>query len=374
MQNLKKVLFTATVDSHILSFHIPFLKWFKSRGYEVHVASNGNSHIPFTDVKHNIPFSRSPIKKDNITAYKQLKRIIDTNKYKLIHCHTPVGGVLTRLAARAARKNGTKVLYSAHGFHFFKGASIINWLVYYPIEKLLSNYTDCLITTNDEDYYKVANNFHSKVIRLVNGVGIDLNDFKPQTLETKSKFRTKYGYNENDFILMFAGELSYRKHQDLLINVIGILKYNLPNIKLLLAGTGDLLEQYQVLVKQLGIEENVHFLGYRDDLGDIMHLSDIAVSSSRQEGLPVNVMMAMAIGLPLIVTDCRGNHDLVTHGKNGYITGINDIEDFACLVKTLYESKDLRKSFGENSLDLIKTYSLENIIKQMEMIYERYID
>lgn len=371
---MNKVLFVATVDGHILNFHIPFLKWFKERGYEVHVASNGNSDIPFVKEKHNIPFSRSPIKVVNITAYKHLKRIIDANQYKIIHCHTPVGGVLTRIAARATREKGTKVLYSAHGFHFFKGASIINWLIYYPIEKWMSNYTDCLITTNSEDYNKVINNFHSESIKHVNGVGIDLNNFKPQTLEMKNKLRKEYGYNEDDFILMFAGELSYRKHQDLLINVIGLLKDKIPNVKLLLAGTGDLLEKYQVLVKRLGVEENVCFLGYRNDLGDIMNMIDVAVSSSRQEGLPVNVMMAMAVGLPLIVTDCRGNHDLVTHGKNGYITGINDTEEFASLVKRLYGSKDLIKRFSKNNLDLIKAYSLESIIKQMEIIYEMYID
>lgn len=371
---MRKVLFVATVDDHILNFHTPFLKWFKDKGFQVHVASNGNSDIPYCDEKYNIPFDRSPISINNLTAYKELKKNIEENQYKLIHCHTPVGGVLTRLASRNLRKNGSKVLYSAHGFHFFKGAPLKNWILYYPIEKWMSKYTDCLITTNYEDYERVINSFHSKSIKLVNGVGVNLHDYKPQTIERKKKLREEYGYKNDDFILVFAGELSYRKHQDLLIDMISLLKHDIPNIKLLLAGVGDLFDQYKSRVKLLGIEEYVHFIGYRNDLGNIMSLSDISVSSSRQEGLPVNVMMAMALGLPLVVTDCRGNRDLVTQGTNGYVVGVNDVNGFAEAVKKIYESQELQNHFSENSLELIKSYSLENIIQEMGKIYEMYVD
>lgn len=146
---MKKVLFTATVDSHILQFHIPYLKYFKEQGYEVHVATNGNEKIPFCDVKHKIHFERSPFKINNLKAIKQLRKIIEQEKFEIIHCHTPVGSVTTRIAAKKARrKYNTKVIYTAHGFHFFKGAPIINWVLFYPIEKWLSKYTDCLITIN----------------------------------------------------------------------------------------------------------------------------------------------------------------------------------------------------------------------------------
>lgn len=206
---LRRVLFTATVDSHIINFHIPYLRWFKERGYEVHVASKGDVNIPFVDVKYNIPFERSPFKSVNYKAYKELKEIIDRNSYELIHCHTPVGGVLTRLAAKNARTKGTKVLYTAHGFHFYKGAPLINWLLYYPVEKWLSRYTDCLITINEEDYRRAKKgNFKAKSIKFVNGVGIDLNEFTPQTKEKKKQLRKKYGYSDDDFILMYAAELN----------------------------------------------------------------------------------------------------------------------------------------------------------------------
>lgn len=371
---MEKVLFTATVDGHILNFHIPYLKWFKEQGYEVHVASNGDSDIPFADVKYNIPFERSPYKLVNLKAYKQLKKIISDNSYKLIHCHTPMGSVLTRLAARNARRKGTKVIYTAHGFHFFKGAPIKNWLLYYPVEKWLSRYTDCLITINDEDYQcAVKKNFKAGFIKKINGVGIDLNKFTPQTEELKIKLREEYQFDKNDFILMYAAELNYNKHQDLLINVVNLLKDKIPNIKLLLAGTGKLRKQYEEQIRAKNLQKYVKLLGLRKDIPKLLRLSDIVVASSRREGLPVNVMEAMATGLPLVVTKTRGHIDLVKHGINGFVVGIDDIKGFANAINKLYKFETLRENFGKKNLELIKEYSIENVIEQMKEIYRLYI-
>jgi len=371
---MEKVLFTATVDRHILSFHVPYLKWFKEQGYEVHVASNGDSDIPFADVKYNIPFERSPYKLANLKAYKQLKKIINDNSYKLIHCHTPMGSVLTRLAARNARRKGTKVIYTAHGFHFFKGAPIKNWLLYYPVEKWLSRYTDCLITINDEDYQcAVKKNFKAGFIKKVNGVGIDLNKFTPQTEELKIKLREEYQFDKDDFILMYAAELNYNKHQDLLINVVNLLKDKIPNIKLLLAGTGKLRKQYEEQIRAKNLQKYVKLLGLRKDIPKLLKLSDVAVASSRREGLPVNVMEAMATGLPLVVTKTRGHIDLVKHCINGFVVGIDDIKGFANAIEKLYKFETLRESYGKKNLELIKDYSIKNVIEQMKEVYEYYI-
>jgi len=369
-----KILFTATVDSHIKHFHLPYLKWFKEQGFEVHVASRGENKIPFADVKYEIPFERSPFKFSNIKAYKQLKEIIEKNDYLLIHCHTPVGGVLTRLAARKARKSGTKVIYTAHGFHFYKGAPLKNWLIYYPIEKWLARCTDCLITINDEDYEcAVRKKFKAGSIKKVNGVGIDLNKFKPQTPEKKKELRKQYGYDENDFILIYVAEMSYRKHQDLLINVVNVLKNKISDIKLLLVGEGSLMEQYKNQVQKLHLEEYIHFLGYRKDVPDLMTIADVAVSSSRQEGLPVNVMEAMATGLPLVVTDCRGNRDLVQNGENGFVVGIDDAEGMAERIEYIYKNKKIREKAREYNLENIKNYSLDVVRIKMSEIYKEML-
>ncbi|AMM94004.1 glycosyl transferase [Peribacillus simplex] len=366
---MKKVLFSAAVDSHILNFHLPYLKWFKEQGYEVHVASNGDSEMPYVDVKYNIPFERSPFKFANFKAYKELKKIIEKNKYKLIHCHTPMGGALTRLAAIKARKLDTKVLYTAHGFHFYKGAPIVNWLLYYPVEKWLSKYTDCLITINKEDYQKVINNFKAKSIKLVNGVGIDLNKFLPQTIEMKNELRKKYNFNETDFIVLFAGELSYRKHQDLLIDAFYLVNKKIPNVKLLLAGDGNLYQQYRDQVSRLELQETVQFLGYRNDIDKLLTISDLSVSSSRQEGLPINVIEAMATGLPLVVKDCRGHRDLVINGENGFVIKGDNEEGFSGLIERLYGSKELRSKFSDKNIEMVRKYSIENVMKEMESIY-----
>ncbi|MEH6991041.1 glycosyltransferase family 4 protein [Cytobacillus firmus] len=367
---MKKILFTATVSQgHIKAFHIPYLKWFKEKGYEVHVAAKGEDDIPYCDKFFNIPFNRSPLNFSNFKAYKQLKNIIQNNDYDLIHCHTPMGSVLTRIAAKKAREKGTKVVYTAHGFHFFEGAPIKNWILYYPVERWLSRYTDCLITINEEDYNRVKDTFKALDIRLVNGVGIDLEKFSSQTNDEKSKLKKEYGYVQDDFLIIYAGELSYRKHQDLIIKAVGKLKDNYPNIKVLLAGKGQLEAQYKEMVARLGLNKNIHFLGFRRDISKLMALSDIAVSSSRQEGLPVNIMEAMATGLPLVVTDCRGNRDLVKNNENGYVVPINNEEKFAEAITKLYKSVKIRNNFSLKGLEYVERFSLEKITREMEKIY-----
>lgn len=375
---MKKVLFVATVVKlHIMVFHIPYLKLLKESGYEVHVVARNDyenkkdCNIPFCDKFYDLPFERSPLKMNNFYVIKELKKIIISNKYDIIHCHTPMGGVLGRLAARKARKNETKVIYTAHGFHFYKGAQVKNWLFFYPVEYWLSRYTDTLITINEEDY-KIAINkqFRADKIKLIHGIGIDLNKFESQTRDRKIQMRKIYSYKEDDFILFCAAELNHNKHQDLLINTVNILKDKIPNIKLLLAGNGLLESQYKKQVNKLGIDSNVEFLGYRSDIAELLLISDIAVSASRREGLPVNLMEAMATGLSLVVTDVRGNRDLVIDGENGYVTNLDNPYDFAYLIDKLYNDDELRYKCERMSLKLIQNYSLENVLQEMERIYE----
>ncbi len=375
MNTENKVLFVASIDRHILSFHTPYLKLFKDEGYEVHVASNGTEIIPFVDKKYNVEFERSPFKTSNIKAYFHLKRIIEENNYDLIHCHTPMASALTRIAARAARQKAIKVVYTAHGFHFFKGAPLKNWLIYYPIEKILSKYTDCIITINSEDYKTAINkNFKARKIVFVNGLGVDLEKYPPRTFEQKSLMREKYCYSQDDFILFFAAELSYRKHQDLLINAVNLLKKSIPNIKLLLAGSGPLEKQYKEQTALLGLDSNVKFLGYRKDVKNYLILSDIAVASARQEGLPVNLMEAMATGLPLVVTDARGNRDLVVEGENGLINDLYDQVGFANSIEKLYKNKNLREFFGQQNIKLVRKYSIKNVLQEMKTIYREVLN
>ena len=245
---MKKVLFVATVTKHINSFHIPYLKWFKEEGYEVHVASNGNEQIEYCDKHYNLPFERFPLRKNNIKTYRELKKIINENKYEIIHCHTPVGGVLTRLAAKKARKKGTRVIYTAHGFHFYKGAPLLNWLIYYPIEKWLSRYTDCLITINKEDYELAKKKFRKcKQIELVHGVGLDTTKFDIKiSNQALATLKDEISIKKDNIVLTYIAELNKNKNQQLLIKTIEqIVKEGDTRYILLLVGDGELKEQYQ---------------------------------------------------------------------------------------------------------------------------------
>ncbi|MCQ6275277.1 glycosyltransferase family 4 protein [Bacillus sp. V3B] len=370
----KRVLFCATVDYHFSSFHLPYMKWFKDQGWEVHVAAAGSMDLPFTDQKFDIPIARSPFNSRNIKAYAELKNIIDHNHYKIIHCHTPMGGVLARLAARRARKNGTKVIYTAHGFHFCKGAPLANWLLYYPIEKNLAKYTDCLITINTEDYQLAKKRFKVETIEHVHGVGVNTDTFKPIGEEQKQQLRQMYGYQKDDFILFYAAEFNRNKNQQLLLEALAIVKEEVPNARLLLAGKGPLQIECEKLAERLGIKEMVHFLGYRNDIETLLKISDAAVASSLREGLPVNMMEAMACGLPVIATDNRGHRELITNNKNGWIIDPQKVEEFAKKMKLLTMDTELKSILGNNGRKImLSTYSTAKILDEKSHIYKAYM-
>ncbi|OAS85129.1 glycosyltransferase family 4 protein [Metabacillus litoralis] len=369
-----KVLFCATVDYHFKAFHLPILKWFKEKGWEVHIAASGENEIHFVDKKYNIPIQRSPFHIKNLAAYRELKSIINENNYKIIHCHTPMGGVLTRLAAKQARKNGTKVLYTAHGFHFCKGAPIMNWLLYYPIEKVLARYTDCLITINEEDYQlAISHRFMAGDIEHVHGVGVDTERFKPIDKELKRERRETLGYKDDDFLLFYAAEFNKNKNQQFLIRTLALIKDRLPNVKLLLAGEGLLLEECKKLALGLDVERMIEFLGYRKDIDSILPICDVAVASSLREGLPVNIMEAMACGLPVVATKNRGHSELVKNQENGFIVDTNSIELFSNRIVELGTSNVLCETLGSSSLRMVKQFNILSVSKELHSIYSRYI-
>lgn len=369
---MKKVLFSATVDSHILQFHLPFLKLFKEKGYEVHVATNGDEEIPYCDVKHKVCFERSPFKLNNLKAIGQMKKICEKEQFDIIHTHTPMGSVVTRLGAIKSRKKfKTRVIYTAHGLHFFKGAPLKNWLIFYPVEKFLSRFTDTLILINQEDYDLCKRKFKKcRDIQYVPGVGIDEEKFNfEMTKKEKKELRESLGLKEKDFVMIYPAELSKRKRQIWLINSIEKLLKEYNDIHLLLPGKDSLNGECQKLVKSLGLENQIHFLGYRKDIPKLLKISDISVSAANQEGLPVNIMEAMYVGLPIVATDCRGNRDLVHDHINGYLINLNDDLRFSESIEKVYLSKDSNNKFSMESKYIVKEYLLKEIIVELNKIY-----
>jgi glycosyltransferase EpsD len=366
----KKVLFCASVDYHFKAFHLPYMKWFQSQGWEVHVAAKGNIKLPFCDVRYDLPVERTPLKLGNLKAYKELKNIINSNDFSIIHVHTPMAGLLARLAARGARKKGARVIYTAHGFHFCNGGPLLNWLIYYPLERWLSHYTDCLITINSEDYnLAIGHRFKAGRIEHVHGVGINTERFKPLEESVKLGLRNKYGYKKEDFLIYYAAELNKNKNQGLLIKGIARVREKIPGIRLLLIGEGPLMKQYKDMAKKLGASDIVDFLGFRKEVDEIAQMCDLAVASSLREGLPVNIMEAMSCGKPVIASDNRGHRELIEDGVNGFLVNGNNELDFERKLILLYSRKDLQKQFSTSARLEMKKYKVESVKAELENVY-----
>lgn len=368
----KKVLFVASVIEHITTFHIPYLQWFNKQGFEVHVAAQGEHgfNSDAIDVFYDIDFCRSPYSLQNISAYKKLKQILDASYYELVHCHTPMAAALTRLAAKEARKRGTKVVYTAHGFHFFKNGPKSGWLIYFPVEKFLAKYTDAIITINKEDYESLFEyHFNCPGKYLVPGIGVNTANVIISTPLVKNELRKTYNYRQDDFILFYAAEFIPRKNHELIIKALPKLTKVIPNIKVLFAGRGELRDNLKKLASQLNVKQSIDFVGYRDDISKLAALSDIGISSSRQEGLGITVAEDMFAGLPVVVTRDRGHCEMVIDKYNGYLFEQENVGEFTEKIIKLYQSPSLRSEMAKHAIESIQKFSIENSLKEHIIIY-----
>lgn len=386
---MKKVLLLASVSSMIEQFNRVNIELLQELGCEVHVitsfgnASNLSSeknkafkkelkqmNVTFFDV----PISRSTYSTDNLKAYRLIRNILKEQNYQLIHCQSPVGGIITRLAAKSLRKTGTKVLYTAHGFHFYRGAPLLNWLMYYPLEKYFARYTDCLITINEEDFHNAKKKkFKPQDIQLVNGVGVDLNKFITQTKLMKQELRKQYKFQENEFILINVAELNDNKNQSFLINSMKYLTKKIPNIRLLLIGKGELEEKYKEQLNELNLINKIELLGYRQDVSNLMGLADVCVSSSKREGLPVNILESMATGIPVVAVNNRGSRELIEHGVNGFLCEQKSSSEFEQYIEEIWKTTGLKEKMGSNNRKKAKKYSQDNVRQQLKVIYSNYL-
>ena len=369
-----KVLLTATVQSHICQFHKPLAEVLHKQGYEVHVAARDNLaeknglKLDFADKVFNVPFSRSPKSKDNIAAYKQIKKIIDEEQYDIIHCNTPMGGIVTRLAARKARKKGTKVIYTAHGFHFYKGAPKKNWIVFYPIEKFFSRMTDVLITIVDEDYKIAADKFHCAVEH-IHGVGVDEERYSPVSFEEELKLRGELGYTAEQKIILCIGELLPNKNQKMAIRAMQKVVESFSDAKLLLAGNGPERERLEAEIEACGLQDNVQMLGYCTCLEKYQRISDLLVACSHREGLGLNVIEAMLTENPVVASVNRGHKELVQSGKNGYL--VNSSEEMAEKMLEILNDTQKRNEMGEIGRAAAADYGVVNVKREVEAIYAK---
>ena len=370
-----KLLLTATVQSHIVQFHRPLVDMLHARGCEVHVAAKDNLAekngltLDFADKVFDVPFARSPKSPDNLRAYRQIKDIIQAERYDVIHCNTPMGGIVTRLAAGKARKTGTRVFYTAHGFHFYKGAPKKNWIIYYPIEKLFARFfTDKLITITQEDYDLARRKFACQVER-IHGVGVDENRYCPITDDEKQRLRERMSYAPNQKLILCVGELLPNKNQVMAIRMMRELVKDYPDAKLLLAGNGPEKDRLEHEIAASGLEKNAELLGYCTHLQDYQHIADVSVSCSRREGLPLNIVEAMLSGTPVVATVNRGHRELIRNGETGFLVAVDDAAGMEERVKTIFADDALRAALQDAALASANHYSRTAVEQELERIY-----
>lgn len=357
----KKAMIIATVYSFVSHFEKNDIKILQELGYEIIVASNFEGYKGELEnlniEKLDIPFTRSPISLKNIKAFSKLNKYLKENQVDLIHCHTPVGGVAGRVLGRWNKV--PRIIYTAHGFHFFDGAPKINWLIYYPIEKILSKFTDTLITINKEDYER-AKTFYAKNIEYIPGVGIDVEKIKSVKVDKERK-RKELGISMEDIVLLSVGELSSRKNH--IAPIRALAEINNKNIKYLIAGTGPLENYLKKEIKKLDLEDQVILLGYRNDIYELNKISDIFLFPSIQEGLPVALMEALACGIPVICSSIRGNKDLIEINVNGNLVK-NKVEEYRSKIEEII-NKGCKINFN---FDM--KYSKQIVKENMEKIYK----
>jgi glycosyltransferase involved in cell wall biosynthesis len=341
-------------------------------GHTVDIATNeSNSPVDECYKKwgckiYPLSCTRSPFNKGTFKAIKEIKQIVAENDYDIVHCHTPIAAMCTRLACKKFRKNGGKVYYTAHGFHFYKGAPLKNWLMFYPIEKICSYLTDTLITINQEDFNFAKKHLNAKNTEYVPGVGIDT-AFFANTNVSKQEKRAELQIPEDAILLTSVGELNDNKNHQIILRAMAQL--NNKNIYYVIAGVGENADKLLALAKELSLENNFKLLGYRKDIAEIYKVSDICCFPSIREGLPVAVMEAMAAGLPIVSGDNRGSRDLCKNDVNGFLCNPLDAQEFSNSIAALINDSNLIKNLSSNNLMHAKDFDYSVINKHMYHLY-----
>ena len=360
---MNKILFVANVaKEHILKFHIPSIKKFKDEGWTVDVACAGDEAIPFCDHQYHTSWKRNPFSLATIKGIKELREIINKNGYDIIYCHTPVGGAVARMASVSARKKGTRVVYFSHGFHFYKGAPLVNWVVYYPMEKLFARYTDVIITINQEDYSNAKKKLKCKEVYLLDGMGVDICSFRNVDKKTeRSRLRKELNIPDDAWVMIYLAELIPNKNQKMLLEALKEVLVEYPFTYLVLAGIDHNNGKTQKYARDIGVEKNVRFLGWRSDKEALYALADICTASSIREGFGLNLVEALASGIPVVATRNRGHETIISNGRNGFLVEVGQSKTMAeLIIHTLKEQPIKESSFKE-----LEKYSEEIICERI---------
>lgn len=377
-----KVAFVASIYEHFESFHVPYMELLQQKGCEVHAYAQpgeGGKRLKQKGIIcHNVPIQRNPVQRKNWEALKILTDSFKKEGFQFVHVHTPVASILGRIAARRAGIPCT--LYTAHGFHFYTGAPVLNWMLYYPLERLMARWTDVLITINQEDYERAQKFYVRKKVTYVSGVGLDLQIYGNEVEhnvsgEKRSERRLEFfGLQKSEedqpaFVILCVAELNANKNQKQLIEALYQLGDQAKAIHLAFAGIGPFEQTLVALASRLGVKDRVHMLGFRRDIPDLLNASDAVALMSYREGLPRAIMEAMAAGKPVIGTHIRGIRDLIDHESTGMLVPVGDIAATAHALLRLRENPALAQAMGESNKKKIIRYGLPAVLHEMDSIY-----
>ena len=373
----KRILFTSHT-ANFNKFNRPLIRMLQGRleepykdlnigGYKIDYACACEEPVYDANKVLKVDFARSPMRIDkHIKAYRQLKKILKENNYELVHTHTPVGSIITRMAAKSLRKKGLKVIYTCHGFHFYEGAPKHYWKLWYPAEKKMAKYTDLLITINREDYNRAKENFPCPV-KMIDGAGIDTTKFNASLKAAEMKqMRQKIGLEENDFAIVYIAEFTSGKNHRMLLESAAPILREKDDVKIVLLGQGEDMEAMKELARELRIEKQVLFLGYRHDVYKILQCCNLCVSPSMREGLGLGVLEAILCGCSLLIANNRGHRDIVDDNKK-YLFEIGDNQVLEEKIRDAY------KHPAKYKMVFPGRYSLRSSLSEMREIYLEFL-
>lgn len=359
---MKKILYITTIGITIDTFLVPHILELRKKGYKVDCASNIekplNEKLKQNGVKsYHINFSRNPLSSNNLKAIKEIQELQKKNNYDVVHVHTPVASFVTRYALK---NTGVKLVYTCHGFHFYKGSPLLNWLVYYPLEKLSAKWTDRIITINNEDFekaktFKLKNNGE---VLLMHGVGINSDDYIIKDFD-KEAYRKQFGVEDDDFMILILAELNKNKNHIQIIKALSLMKDS-SKIKIICAGKGPLKEELENQVKKLGLEKNVKFIGFRNDVKELLNSCDCVGLFSKREGLGKCLLEGMILNKKILATKTRGSATLLLK-KEEFLCEIDNYKDTKEKLELLRNEKI---TFKEEDY---KDYILSEVLKKVEI-------
>lgn len=365
-----KILYITAV-SGTMGFFVEIIKDLVTNGQnQVDLACNCKCSLPLSETYKELGckvYDLSCSRKLSLSSIhkttQEIEDILQSNKYDIVHCHTPIAAMCTRIACRAFRKKGLKVIYTAHGFHFYKGAPLKNWVLYYPVEWICAHWTDVLITINKEDYALAQKHMHAKKVEYVPGVGINIEKFAYEiSEEQKMKKRSELGIPVGAKLLVSVGDLNTNKNHEIVLRALA--KHGDKTIHYAIAGNGGLRDYLLNLASKLAISEQFHLLGYRNDVSELYAIADLFIQPSLREGLPVAVMEAIASKTPTICSDTRGNSDLV---KETALFEAKNVQQISAKIDE-YLNKDNTEEVELNYRGL-KEFDIGKVFEDVKTLY-----